>query len=44
MKKLKSSKGNIIPELHARGFDYNKVWKVRNVDLIELLIKLDLSR
>ncbi len=44
MKKLKSSKENIIPELHARGFDYNKLWKLRNVDLIELLIKFDQSR
>ncbi len=44
MRKLNASKENIIPELRARGFDYSKLWKLRNADLIELLIKLDQSR
>ncbi len=44
MRKLKASKENIIPELRTRGFDYSKLWKLRNVDLIELLIKFDQSR
>ena len=44
MRKLNASKENIIPELHRRGFDYSKLWKLRNADLIELLIKFDQSR